>query len=104
MLSQVESLDGALKTSMSPCLLPELSLVRAIHYRPTRDTSSPVHYLTAHMNIASSQEQGELPVLLLKKRSNMAASVFEELITSRSSQDSSSRLIQRLIYDSISAA
>jgi len=93
---------------MSPCLLPELSLVRAIHYRPTRDTSSPVHYLTADMNIASSQEQGELPVLLLKKRSNMAASVFEdekmELITSRSSQDSSSRLIQRLIYDSISAA
>jgi hypothetical protein len=90
---------------VSPCLLPELALVRAIHYRPSEDTSSPPTYLTADMIIAPSQ--GELPPLLLKKRSDLVATVLGderlELVSDRA-QDPSSRLMQRLIYDSVATS
>lgn len=102
--------------SVSPCLLPELSLVKAVHYNPKRNLDknlSTIEFHEATMSIVdfTTQEnfssREELPPFLLKKREDISDILLSELSSKdklkgdMSTEAVAYEFLQNVIYDSL---
>jgi hypothetical protein len=104
----IELRSGEIKIATSPCLLPELSTVKAVHFAPKSDDK----HLPSSLDINARTASHHQLTLLLKSRSKEALPILQRAYSSNINQqravdDHIDKLtmdfLQRLTYDAVSS-